>query len=387
MAHGEAPTTPTGTPVSLLRIAHRILGPLLAVLLSTMSSLACLEPAAADPLLTVLKSDTVANGIATTRSGRMFLPFSRIDGSKGPQVVEWTEGSPHPYPDAAWNAWVPGADAADAFVRVNALRIGPEGALWIVDVGAPGLGNPKVPHGPKIVKVDLATNKVVRIYDLDGATNAKSFIDDIRFHGSIAYVTDAGWPGVIVLDLVSGGTRRVLDGDPSVTAQRPITASDHVLRGPDGKPVKVHADQLEVSPDGRFFYYQPASGPMSRIATRYLDDPKLPSAQLAKHVTTFAKTPSTGGTAIDAQGAIYCSDTDKHRILKISPEGTISVLIEDPRLLWVDAMWIDDGGWLYLPAAQLDRMAPFNGGVSKVQYPISIYKMQTGQKPPASDHP
>ncbi len=341
----------------------------------------------ADPLGTALTSDTVANGIATTPSGRVFLPLSRIDGSAGPQVVEWKQGTPAVFPDTAWNAWVPGADAVHAFVRVNALRIGPDGALWIVDVGAPGLGRPKVPHGPKVVKVDLATNRVARIYDLDGATGALSAIDDIRFHGSTAYVTDAGWPGVIVIDLVTGATRRVLDGDPSMTAQRPITADDHVLRGPDGKPVKIHADQLEVSPDGKFFYYQPASGPMSRIATRYLDDPKLPNAQLAKHITTFAKTPSTGGTAIDALGNIYCSDTNKRRILKITPDGTMSTLIQDDRLLWVDAMWIDALGNLYMPAAQLDRMAPFNGGVSKVKYPIFVYKMKIGIKPSAIDHP
>lgn len=354
------------------------------ILLTTVGAHA--EPQAPDPLVTVLQSETVANGIATTPEGRAFLPFSRIDGSTGPQVVEWRDGKPVAFPDAAWNAWHEGADPAHAFVRVNALRIGPDGALWIVDVGAPGLGHPKLQHGPKIVTIDLATNKVAHIYDLDGATNDRSFIDDIRFHGPLAYITDAGSPGVIVLDLASGATRRILDGDPSMTAQRPLTASDHVLRGPNGQPVKIHADQLEVSPDGKFFYYQPASGPMSRIATRYIDDAKLLNPQLAKHVTTFARTPSTGGTAIDADGNIYCSDTDKHRIFKIAPDGTMSELIQDPRLLWVDAMWIDADGWLYLPAAQLDRMAPFNKGISKVQFPISIYKIRIGIKPPASDH-
>ncbi len=343
--------------------------------------------AQSDRLITVLQSDTVANGIAVTTSNRVFLPFSRIDGRRGPQVVEWVDGKPVAYPNAAWNAYRAGDDPAQAFVRVNALRIGPQGALWIVDVGAPGLETAKLPHGPKLVKVDLATNAVVRIYDLDAATGAKSFIDDVRFHDNLAYITDAGMPGVIVLDMTTGQARRVLDGDPSVTAQRPITGEDHLLRGPSGQPVRIHADQLEVSPDGKFFYYQPASGPMSRIATRYLDDPKLPIAQLAKHVTTFARTPSTGGTAIDAQGNIYCSDVDKQRVLKIHPDGTLETLIEDPRLIWIDAMWIDGMGYLYMPAAQLDRMAPFNGGVDKVSYPVSVFKMKIGVGPPPSDHP
>ena len=343
--------------------------------------------AAPDPLATVLQLDSVANGYASDASQRVFLPLSRIDGSAGPQVVEWKKGKPVPFPDAHWNEWKPGDDPAKGFVRVNALRIGPRGSLWIVDVGAPGLGKAPLLGGPKLIKIDLASDSVQRVYPLEAATNPKSFVDDVRFHGGLAYVTDAGSPGVIVVDLVTGATRRVLDGDPTMTAQRPISADSHVLRGPDGKPVKIHADQLEVSPDGKFFYYQPASGPMSRIATRYLDDPALPSPQLAKHITTFAKTPSTGGTAIDANGTIYCSDTDKHRVLAIDTDGSTHVLIEDPRLLWVDAMWIDAAGFLYMPAAQLDRMAPFNGGVSRVQWPVTVYRTRIGVGPPPTDHP
>lgn len=350
-------------------------------------AIAAPSAAAPDSIATVLQIDSVANGYASTPSGRVFLPLSHLDGSPGPQVVEWKRGKTAPYPDASWNGWKSGDDPAKAFVRVNALRTGPRGSLWIVDVGAPGLGKAPLPGGPKLVKIDLASNQVVRTYALDGATKPKSFIDDVRFHGNLAYVTDAGSPGVIVLDLATGATRRVLDGDPSMTAQRPITVDSHVLRGPDGNPVKIHADQLEVSPDGKFFYYQPASGPMSRIATRYLDDPALPNAQLAKHITTFAKTSTTGGTAIDANGTIYSSDVETQRILAIDADGNTRVLVEDPRLLWVDAMWIDAAGYLYMPAAQIDRMAPFNGGVSKVQWPVSVYRTRIGIGPPATDHP
>ncbi len=358
-----------------------------ALAAALLSSAALSAGAAPDPLAAVLQLDSVANGYASSDAQRVFLPLSHIDGSAGPQVVEWKKGKPVPFPDERWNGWKPGDDAAQGFVRVNALRVGPRGSLWIVDVGAPGLGKAPVPGGPKLIKIDLASDRVARVYPLEAATNPKSFVDDVRFHGGLAYVTDAGSPGVIVVDLATGATRRVLDGDPTMTAQRPITADSHVLRGPDGKPVKIHADQLEVSPDGKFFYYQPASGPMSRIATRYLDDPALPNAQLAKHITTFAKTPSTGGTAIDANGTIYCSDVDKHRVLAIDPDGNTRVLVEDPRLLWVDAMWIDAAGFLYMPAAQLDRMAPFNGGVSKVQWPVRVYRMRIGVGPPPSDHP
>jgi hypothetical protein len=68
-----------------------------------------------------------------------------------------------------------------------------------------------------------------------------------------------------------------------------------------------------VSPNGEWFYYQPASGGLARIATRYLDDARLSNADLAPHVERFANTPSTGGTAIDGNGTIYVCDVDAKR--------------------------------------------------------------------------
>jgi hypothetical protein len=64
----------------------------------------------------------------------------------------------------------------------------------------------------------------------------------------------------------------------------------------------------------------------------------------------------------------------------------VKTLIQDRRLIWVDAMWIDDGGSLWMPAAQLDRIARFQHGVSKVQFPVHIYKMQINAHPPPNDH-
>ena len=350
-------------------------------------------PLAAQPrspdgtLETALSINPVTNGVATTRDGRIFLVLARIDGSDGPRVVEWVDGKPKPYPEGLWNEWTAGKAASSGFVRVNALRVGPDGDLWIVDVGAPGIGNPKLPGGPKLVRIDLAANKVRRIYELDVTTTGESFIDDVRFNGRHAYATDAGAPGLIVLDLESGASRRVLDGDPSTTAQNPMSAEGQPMLGPDGKPVYIHADQLEVSPDGRWLYYQPCSGPLYRIETRWLDDPSIGDAERARYVERFADTPPTGGTAIDAAGNIYVSDTDQLRVIKITPEGKVSTLIQDPRLLWVDAMWIDAAGDLWIPAAQLNRMAPFQGGTSKVDFPVHVYKLRIGQMPPRNDHP
>ena len=126
---------------------------------------------------------------------------------------------------------------------------------------------------------------------------------------------------------------------------------------------------------------------MAKIATRWLDDPAVPAATVALHVQPFADTPTTGGTAIDANGTLYVSDANRRRVLRITPDGAIGTLVSDPRLVWVDAMWIDSHGDLWMPAAQLNLTHGMHGGHSAVQYPISIYKLPIEAGPPASDHP
>jgi sugar lactone lactonase YvrE len=226
----------------------------------------------------------------------------------------------------------------------------------------------------------------VRIHDLGPATRNTSYIDDLRFNDGSVYLTDAGAPGLLVLSPATGDVRRVLDGHPSTVDQRTMYADGAVLRDERGDELRVHADQLEVSPDGRYLYFQPSSGPLARIETRWLDDPSVPATTMAGRVETWVDTPTTGGTAIDADGVIYLSDTNRRRILTITPDGRVETLIADPRLIWPDAMWIDHDGFLWIPAAQLNRTPGAASGQQRVDYPVWIYKIAIRAGPPARDH-
>lgn len=330
-----------------------------------------------------LEPPSPSTGVSTTPDGRMFLVLARIDESPGPQVVEVLGGEFRPYPDEAWNG--PGDDPAQRFVRVNAQRVGPDGDLWLVDVGAPGIGNPTLAGGPKLVRVDLTSNEVARTYPLDAALTTDSFVDDVRFNGERAYITDAGDRALVVVDLTSGRVRRLLHHHYSTTAQRAMTADGVELRDAEGEPVFIHNDQLEVSPDGRWLYFQPCCGPLYRVETRLLDDPEVEAGQLESAVEYFAATGSTGGTAIAASGTIYVSNTDARRISAIAPDGRLTTVIDDPRLSWVDAMWVG-GGKLWMPAAQLQLTSTFQGGRDRVQPPLQVLSIELDDLPAANDH-
>ena len=137
---------------------------------------------------------------------------------------------------------------------------------------------------------------------MGNVTLANSLLDDVRFNPKTgkAYLTDAGVAALIVLDLASGEARRFLEGDISTMGSMPISAEGHLLHSPDGSFQYIYADQLEVSPDAAWFYYQPASGGMYRIPTKALDQAFYNSSMasvLAQYTEPYALTPSTGKSA------------------------------------------------------------------------------------------
>lgn len=331
----------------------------------------------------VATSDIVWNGVTTSSDGRIFVNFPRIEGDKGMRIGEVLKnGKIIPYPNEDWNNWESGADVNEKFVRTNSLRIGPDGLLWVVETGKPSMGqNPLLGNALKLVSIDIKTNTVQQIIPLSGIAKPSTFIDDLRISGNTIYLTDAGEPALIILDKTTGKGRRVLENQPSTTDNLPIKAEGKIMKDEKGNEVRIHADQLEISTDGKWLYFQPASGPLWRVETQYLNDENIYGKDLASKVELFYKTPSTGGTAIDADGNIYVSDVNKSEIIKISPEGKESLVIKDKRLLWADALWIDDNGYLWIPTGQLNRLAAFQNGKSKVKFPVVIYKLKINAKP------
>lgn len=336
----------------------------------------------AKELVSVATSDTIWNGVAVSDDDRVFVLFPHNEGHPGTRIGELKNGVVTPYPSRAWNSWKKEGDPAKtAFVRANSLRFGPDGLLWVVDTGTPKSDAPPITDGPKLLAIDITKNQVVKTIDLGKLVKRKSFVDDLRFHGDMLYVTDAGAPGLILLSQKTGQGRRVLDGDSSTTARRPMLGEGKKMLKPDGSDVKLHADQMEVSPDGQYFYFQTAAGPMYRVETKYLDNPNTSSADIAKQVKYFFNSPTCGGTAIDADGNLYVADANEKRVLRVTPTGQSSTLVQSPDLIWVDAMWIDRAGNLWMPVPQMNRTAGFQKGVETVKFPVQLYKLPIGAKP------
>lgn len=181
-----------------------------------------------------------------------------------------------------------------------------------------------------------------------------------------------------MLDLQSGKARRVLDGSPatSAPADRVIDVAGNIVLGGDNQPLRVNADPLELSPDGKTLYFGPLSGPWSQIETRLLDDPSVDAATLECAIKPWAELPPVGGTAMDRKGNLYFTDLKTSSLKKRTPDGTVVTVIQDERLHWVDAPFIDRRNRIWLPVPQMDRSALFNHGVSELQWPVTLYTLE-----------
>ena len=343
----------------------------------------------ADRLASVARSDRLVwSGVVVAPDRRVFVVSPRVAGGTGPALaVIDAQGAATAFPGAGWD-WTAGdakADPAHSFVGPSAIRLAPDNSLWVVDSGVPGFGRPMLPGAAKLVRIDLAS-LVTRSYVLPPEVlRPKSLLAEMRFNGGRAYISDAGAPGLIVLDLADGSARRLLDGDPSTTGQRPVVVDGEILRGGDNKPVMIHADQLEVSPDGKYLYFQPLPGPMSRIPTALLDNARASPRAVAAGVQFWYDTPALGGSAIGADGTLYLDDVEHDSVLSLTPDRVLATVVRDPRLHWPASPFLARGV-LTLPVAQLDRAAAFHHGRSQIRLPVEMFGLRVAAPPPGTPH-
>ncbi|KAH7146224.1 major royal jelly protein [Dactylonectria macrodidyma] len=329
--------------------------------------------------------ERATQGISISSSGRKFLS-QRYSETLPPQAIELLDDNTTvPYPNVAWNSYNasdPDSDPRKTFVSIDGARIGPDGRYWLVDGGSQGVNG-----STKLVGVNLTTDAVDKIFYLDDIKASGSDIDDVRFSANpeIAYLSDTAG-ALLVLNMSTSDGVRVLAGDPSGEAWFPMMYNGTLVPGyGSASSLSVGLDQIEVSPDGVYLYYQPCNGGLYRIKTAYLDASLTNSTlanSLGDYAEPFSLTPSTGGSTIDADGNIYLSDTNLLAIWKVTPEGYTTILLQDDRLLWTDLMWVTPDKKLWLPASQ---MRPGGNGLM-ADGPNNIFTYPIDAGPAPIDH-
>ena len=327
------------------------------------------------------------------------------------------------------------------FVSVQSVVVDADDRLWALDTGAPLLKN-IVPGGPKLVCIDLTTNKVVRTILLPPeSAGINSYMNDVRFdlrvgedgpqdpqtmigsrpapnpnapppdpsypiaertagsaNGSAgsfrgtAYITDSSGEGpnaIVVVDLATGKSFRRLKqhvstlGEPGFLMYaegRPVYKTEP---GKPAEPVLFAADSLAISADGDEIYYCPISSTkLYAASTKALRDRKQSDAQVAStvHIVT-GKMPSDGLES-DTAGNVYMTDPVTNSIHRFNTKtGLTETIVQDPRLLWPDTMSLAGDGYLYVTANQLHRQPTMHNGKDLRQKPYQLFRIKVDAQP------
>jgi len=337
-----------------------------------------------DRLIEVAQSfDYQWNGIALTKTNRMFASFPRSTGDITISVGEILfNNSLIEYPGGDWNTFNPTTSFENPekrFVNVNAVLTDSNDNLWVVDSGM--VGNKTFLNGSKLVKINLNRNQVERIYLTSSLNVPLGFaLNDVRIGSQHAFLTESGIGSIVVIDLESGKVRRVLDQHSSTKFADPtvIRMEGRVVADEKGQPKRMPNNNLELTPDEKILYYKPSfSYNWFQISTRDLLNESLNESELGEKVSSSWKTMPTGGTTMDDKGFIYLMDLERQSIWQQNiVDGSWKLIVHDERIIWGDASDISLDGYLYIPMSQNNRIPSFNNGTNQVIKPFTIYKIK-----------
>jgi sugar lactone lactonase YvrE len=321
-------------------------------------------------LVEVASFDHQVTGVTVAEDGRIFVNFPRWTEDAPVSVAELRpDGTLRPYPDERWNAWRNARknelSAEDHFVCVQSVVADWRGNLWVLDPAAPATDR-VVPNGPKLVQIDLATDRVVNVFGFDAETAPQgSYLNDVRFspEGRYAYVTDSGATGaLLVLDLTQGLAWRVLDGHPSTQPDPTVVVSvdGAPLRRTDGRGVEFAADGIALSRDGAYLYWQALTGrTLYRVATEALLDDAVSEEEVEARVEAVGQNGVADGLWIDARARMYVSALEENavKVRDLSADGdSLTTLVQDERLRWPDTFSEGPDGAIYVTASHIQDM-------------------------------
>ncbi|UCH10197.1 MAG: hypothetical protein JSU61_13525 [Fidelibacterota bacterium] len=311
-------------------------------------------------LQNVAQSEVLWTGVAVSREGRIFVNYPNWWPAEHLSVAELTpEGGAAAYPDLGWNTPDAGSSPKYYFVCVQSVYIDSENYLWILDPGQdPRYGI--LADAPKLLKVDLQSDRVInRVYFDSTIALVDSYLNDVRVdtERDYAYITDSGLGAIVVVNLATRKSRRLL-ADHSSTRASYITLSidGRPWVRSDGSAIKVHSDGLALNPGNNYLYYQAlTSHRLYRIPTAALRDETLSAKELGARVQFVKESGASDAIEFGPDGNLYLTAIEHNAIRRLTPAGEVETLIKDKALKWPDSFAITANGDIYVTTSQVNR--------------------------------
>jgi len=312
--------------------------------------------------------------VAVSPDGRLFFTAHPEARPEGPRLLEWVDGEARAYPDAARQA--------ELFETPLGVVVDRQGRLWTIDPADHGIGT------PRLLAFDLATGEVAVDISFDRSiAPLGSFLQDLQVapDGRTVYIADVSFwrksPALVVVDVASGGARRVLERHPSVMPQSWIitTPIKRMVFFGGLAALKPGVDGIAISTDGAWLAYGAMTNSrLYRVPTAALDDPKLGKAPLEDKIEDLGHKPLSDGLSADLEGGVWITDVEHGAVLRRAPDGALETWVRTPRIRWADALsWGPNGGLYLADSAIPDQMLQSRAHIA-AHAPYFVYRFQPG---------
>lgn len=305
------------------------------------------KPKEKNQIQVVASSTKQWTGVAVSKDGRLFVNYPTWSDNVPIKVAEIINGKIKAYPDMNWNQ----DKNNESFSAVQSVVIDKKDRLWILDTRNPqfkGVLN----NGPILYQFNLNSNKKEKEYHFsEGVYKTNSYFNDVRIdtNKEIAYITDSGNGAIIVLNLKTGNSRRLLDSHSSTESE-----TDHLICNGIKWGNSVHSDGIALSPDNKYLYYIALTGhTLYRIKSEYLLNTELSEDKLANEVEKVQTIPATDGMMFDKSGNLWLGGLEDNSINLLKKDGTLEKVINDDIIRWADSFTIDKEGNVYFTTSQI----------------------------------
>ncbi len=309
-------------------------------------------------LTSVATSTSQWTGVAVSQEKRLFVNWPRMTTDTVPySVAEVSGGQMTPFPDAEWNTWNATLPPQNHFVCVQSVYVDDQNFLWVLDPANPQ-SKGVVKGGPKLLKFDLQTKQLMQRIDFDTTVVfGTSYLNDVRVdtQKKFAYITDSDRGALVVVNLTTGKSRRVLGNDPSTKSENLIlTVEGRTWRRKDGTLPSIHSDGIALSPQRDFLYYHALTGKgLYRIGTQWLQDESLSESQLSGKVEKLTDTEPIDGMMFGPGGYLYLTYIQQNAIYRYKPGGKLQQVAQSEQLKWPDTFAVGPDSTMYVTTSQL----------------------------------
>jgi sugar lactone lactonase YvrE len=303
-------------------------------------------------------------GLSISDQGRMFANFPRWRKGVENSVVEIDKnGISHAFPNENWNSWEIGQAQKDSvFIGVQSV-IAFEDELYVLDTRNALFKG--VLDSPRVFVFDLETQTLKRTYIFEeDSFHQDSYMNDLRIDKKKekVYITDSGHAGLVILDLVDGTTKRVLNNHYSTLAEK-----DHLIIEDNRWNNTVHSDGIALDTENDLLYYHALTGySLYAVPTEVLINGTEEAIQ--KEVKFIKKTPAPDGMLFDTKGNLYFADLEQQKIMKLNiSSGKMSTFAEGEKIRWADTFSIYKNSLYYTNS----RINEITGPIIDMEFSIN----------------